>query len=119
MTSDDLYASAVEIDITPPVGTAFDGYAARKGNSLGIHDPLLGQLLLLQVGEQQLVWISLDLLGVSLDFTQQVRRGINQAIGVPVEGTLIACSHTHSGRRASCLPIRGLLLSMTLSSSKW
>jgi len=97
MTSDQLYASAVEIDITPPVGTAFDGYAARQGNSLGIHDPLLGQLLLLQVGDRRLAWISLDLLGVSLEFTQQVRTGINQVIGVPVDGTLIACSHTHSG----------------------
>ena len=97
MVPDQLYASAVEIDITPPVGTGFDGYAARQGNSLGIHDPLLGQLLLLQSGQRKMVLISLDLLGISLDFTHQVRQGIAQAIEVPVDGTLIACSHTHSG----------------------
>ncbi len=92
-----LYASAVEIDITPPVGTGFDGYAARQGNSLGIHDPLLGQLLLLQSGQRKMVLISLDLLGTSLDFTQQVRQGIAEAIEVPVDFTMATCSHTHSG----------------------
>lgn len=108
MSPDQLLASAVEIDITPPVGSAFDGYAARQGNSLGIHDPLLGQLLLLQAGDRRLAWISLDLLGVSLDFTQQVRQGIHQAIGVPVDGTLIACSHTHSGAAGFLPYIPGL-----------
>jgi neutral ceramidase len=92
-----LYASAVEIDITPPVGTGFDGYAARKGNSLGIHDPLLAQLLLLESEKSKIVLISMDLLGTSLDFTQQVRQGIAQSIDVPVDNTIIACSHTHSG----------------------
>jgi neutral ceramidase len=97
MTPDSLLASAVEIDITPPVGTGFDGYAARQGNSLGIHDPLLGQLILLESGKEKMVLISLDLLGTSLDFTQQVRQGITQAIEVPEDGTMVTCSHTHSG----------------------
>ena len=87
----------VEFDITPPVGIAMDGYAARPGNSLGIHDPLLWQLLLLQAGDCRLAFITLDLIGVSLHFTLQVRVGIYQVVGVPVDGTLIACSHTHSG----------------------
>jgi Neutral/alkaline non-lysosomal ceramidase, N-terminal len=97
MDSKQLLAGAVEIDITPPVGSGFDGYAARQGKSLGIHDPLLAQLLLLRLGHAQLVLISLDLLGVSLAFTQRVRDGIQQAIGVPADCTLLACSHTHSG----------------------
>jgi hypothetical protein len=99
-----LYASAVEVDITPPVGTGFDGYAARQGNSLGIHDPLLGQLLLFESGDRQLVLITLDLLGTSLDFTQTVREDIRRAIGVPGDHTLVACSHTHSGA-AGFLPL--------------
>jgi len=105
MASDELLASAVEIDITPPIGVGFDGYAARKGNSQGIHDPLLGQLLLLASGDRQLVLISLDLLGTSLDLSQQVREGIREAIGVPPDFTLVACSHTHSGA-AGFLPLQ-------------
>jgi neutral ceramidase len=92
-----LLAAAVEIDITPPVGTGFDGYSAREGTSLGVHDPLLSQLLLLKSGTDQVVLISMDLLGVELDFTQRVRLGIEQAIGVPAHCTMVTCSHTHSG----------------------
>ncbi len=110
MSSSQLQAAAVEVDITPPIGTPMEGYAARQGVSQGIHDPLLGQLLLLQAGDRQLVLISLDLLGVSLDFTRQVRQGIHQAIGAPPEGTLIACSHTHAGAAGFLPPIPGISL---------
>lgn len=97
MDSKQLLAGAVEIDITPPVGSGFDGYAARQGKSLGIHDPLLAQLLLLRLGGAQVALISLDIIGVTHSFTQQVRDGIQKAIGVPADCTLVACSHTHSG----------------------
>jgi len=103
-----LLAGVAEVNITPPVGTAFDGYAARTGTSLGVHDPLLAQLLLLRSAEQQVVLISMDLLGVSLDFTQRVRDGIEQAIGVPPHCTMIACSHTHSGAAGFLPPHAGL-----------
>ncbi|MGC8787650.1 MAG: neutral/alkaline non-lysosomal ceramidase N-terminal domain-containing protein [Anaerolineae bacterium] len=92
-----LQAGAVEVDITPPVGTGFDGYSAREGTSRGVLDSLLAQLLLLKCGESQVVLISMDLLGVSLDFTQRVREGITQAIGVPGLCTMVSCTHTHSG----------------------
>ena len=108
MVTDQLYANVVEVDITPPVGTGLDGYVARKGNSLGIHDPLLGQVLLLDLGEQQLVLISLDLLGITLEWTQQIREGIAQAIGVPTDHTLVACSHTHSGAAGFMPPSPGI-----------
>lgn len=96
-TGKQLQAGAVVVDITPPIGTGFDGYSTRKGTSLGMLDPLLAQLLLLKCGEDQVVLISMDLLGVSLDFTQRVREGIEQAIGVPGHCTMVACTHTHSG----------------------
>ena len=95
-TQGQLLASAVQVDITPPVGHGFDGYAARAGKSLGVHDPLLGQLLFLRSGDKQIALIALDLIGVSLEFTRKVRAGIEQAVGIPLDCTLIACSHTHS-----------------------
>jgi neutral ceramidase len=103
-----LLAGAVEIDITPPVGGGFDGYAARTGASLGVHDPLLAQLLLLKAGDQQVALITMDLLGVGLDFTQRVRAGIEKTIGVPPEHVMIACSHTHSGAAGFLPPHPGI-----------
>ena len=74
--ADQLLAAAVEIDITPPVGTSMAGYGARTDSSIGVHDPLLGQLLLLQLGSQRIALITLDLIGVGLELTRQIRAGI-------------------------------------------
>ena len=113
-----LLASAVQIDITPPVGHGFDGYAARAGKSLGVHDPLLGQLLLLRSGDKQIALITLDLLGVSLDFTRKVRAGIEQAVGIPLDCTLIACSHTHSSAAGFLPPHPGITASVDLGQQE-
>lgn len=119
MISKQLLAGTVEIDITPPVGSGFDGYSARQGKSLGVHDPLLAQLLLLRAGDDQVVLISLDLLGVSLAFTQQVRDGIKQAIGVPARCTMVACSHTHSGAGGFLPPHPGISTNQDLDLQHW
>jgi neutral ceramidase len=97
MTKGGLFASAVQIDITPPVGTKLEGYGAREGVSQGVHDPLFAQILLLKSGETQVALLSLDLLGVGLGFTHRVRDAIEKAIDVPSDGILLAPSHTHSG----------------------
>jgi hypothetical protein len=97
MTKGELRASAVQIDITPPVGTPLEGYGARVGVSQGVHDPLYAQILLLKSGEAQVALLSLDLLGVGLGFTHRVREAIEEAIGVPSDGILLAPSHIHSG----------------------
>ncbi|UCF62181.1 MAG: neutral/alkaline non-lysosomal ceramidase N-terminal domain-containing protein [Anaerolineaceae bacterium] len=97
MTEGEILASAVQIDITPPVGTPLEGYGARVGVSQGVHDPLYAQVLLLKSGEDQVALLSLDLLGVGLGFTHRVREAIEDAIGVPAEGILLAPSHIHSG----------------------
>jgi hypothetical protein len=100
--------NAVEVDITPPVGTALDGYFARPGVSRGIHDPLKAQVLLLRSGAQQIALICLDLLGVNLEFSQRVREGVETAIGVPGDCIMLACSHTHSGPAGFLPPNLGL-----------
>lgn len=97
MSSKQLLAAAVEVDITPPAGVNMDGYAARKQRSLGVHDPLLAQLLFLKSGDSELALISMDCIGVELEFSQQVRRAIRDAVGMPEQCILIGCSHTHSG----------------------
>jgi hypothetical protein len=68
----------------------------------------MAQLLLLRAGERQSVIVCLDLLGVGLDFSQQVRRGVEAAVGVPGECVLLACSHTHSGAAGFLPPHPGI-----------
>jgi hypothetical protein len=97
MNTPDWYASSVQIDITPPVGVPLEGYGAREKPSCGIHDPLYAQLLLLRSASEQVLLISLDLLGIQLSLTEKIRAGIKDAIEVPAKAIMIACSHTHSG----------------------
>ncbi len=108
MTNEQLFASAVEVDITPPSGYQLDGYAARKEKSQGAHDPLMSQILLLKSGEKQIVIITMDYISVGLEFTVMVREGIHEAFGVPAENILVACSHTHSGPAGFMPPHPGI-----------
>lgn len=92
-------ASAVEFDITPPVGTWMDGYSARSGPSIGVHDRLSGQLLFIQSGEDGpgIILVTLDLLGVGLSWTRKVRSTIAESTGIPADSIMISCVHTHGG----------------------
>lgn len=92
-----LFAGAVEVDITPPVGVAMAGYGARKQNSTGIHDPLYGRALYLELDSSQFLLLTCDLIGVDLNFTTKLRQDINQALDIPSDHIMVSCSHTHSG----------------------
>jgi len=97
MDRHELLAGVAEVDITPPVGVPMDGYIAREGNSVGVHDPLLAQALLLRLGDRSLLLYTLDLIGVRLSFTERLRAQAADAAGVRETEILLACSHTHSG----------------------
>lgn len=101
-------ASVVEVDITPPVGAHMEGYGAREGVSEGVHDPLLGQVLLLNADGKQLALIALDLLGVNLEITESVRQGIAEAIEISPDAIMLACSHTHAGPAGFLPDVPGL-----------
>jgi hypothetical protein len=92
-----LIIGAVEIDITPPIGVPMAGYAARKGNSAGIHDPLMAQALYLQNGSDEIMILTCDLIGIDLNITSKIRDDISKETGIPHGNIMIACSHTHSG----------------------
>lgn len=109
MAEETLLASAIEIDITPPAGYHMDGYAARTGKSQGVHDPLMGQILLFKSNHQQIAIICLDLVAVSLEFTMMVRNIIQEGIGIPPDNILVSCSHTHAGPAGFMPPYPGLI----------
>jgi hypothetical protein len=92
-----LFAGAVEVDITPPVGVAMAGYGARTHNSIGIHDPLYARALYLKLDSRELLLITCDLIGVDLNFTSQLRQDISEALGISPDHIMVSCTHTHSG----------------------
>ncbi len=95
--SEYFFAGAAEIDITPEIGLPMDGYTGRKGASLGTHDPLMAQLLILQLGTSRVVIISLDVLAVSDVFTQPLRQTLARILDTVPEAVVVCPTHTHCG----------------------
>ncbi len=92
-----MRAGASALDITPPVGTALDGYGGRTDVSLGVHDPLYARCLYLDDGTTALALVVCDLIGVGSFVVERARELIAQRPGLPPGNVLIAATHTHAG----------------------
>jgi hypothetical protein len=92
-----FFAGVAEVDITPPPDLPMDGYLAREGTSLGTHDPLLAQVLIVSDGEKPMALVTLDLLAVSAEFTDPLRGALAAQIGTSPAAIMICPSHTHCG----------------------
>jgi hypothetical protein len=90
-------AGAAEVDITPPMGLAMDGYLARSGRNTGAHDPLLAQALVMKTGDKQAAIVTLDVLAVSAAFTDPLRQSLATMLHTSVDAVMICASHTHCG----------------------
>ncbi|MCC7490892.1 MAG: hypothetical protein IT204_01015 [Fimbriimonadaceae bacterium] len=92
-----LLAGAVTLDITPPLGIAMAGYAARDHGAEDIADPLRAKVLSLRLDATEVVIASLDLLYLPRVRAEAIRLAIQEAWGVPPEQVLLNSSHTHYG----------------------
>jgi len=88
----ELSAGVARVDITPPVGHPMGGYAARKGPSTGVHDPLYATVLLLRADGQSIAFISCDLRSFPSERVLAMARERKLA-----EHVLLAVTHNHSG----------------------
>jgi hypothetical protein len=105
MTS--LQAGYGEKKITPPLGTDLTGFGFFLDRRAKIvRDDLKARALCLRDTEKTLLIISLDLLGLTIDSADRIRRQVAKEHEIPVENVLLACTHTHSGPAAQ--PLLGL-----------
>jgi len=86
-----MKAGISETVITPPVGGWLLGPLAP---STGVHDDLYARALVLDDGRQRVAILCLDLIGLTLTFSDELRDAIRRQTGI--ETALINCSHTHS-----------------------
>ncbi len=85
-------------DITPEIGVPLAGFSSRRGKpSIGIHDRLHVKALVVGDGHNMAVIIGADMLLVSENVADAVRKAIEAR--TPLNGTniLFTVSHTHSG----------------------
>ena len=92
-----LKGGCAKVNITPPVGAWLSGYGGRDKPSDGIVDELYARALVLDNGSNSIAIISVDLLWVPLQMTNQVREILKDKIGIPGQNVLICATHTHFG----------------------
>lgn len=104
-----LQVGYTDVDITPPIGAAMAGYAARDRPSEGIEIPLSAQAVVLSDGDSHAALVHCDLIAIGQELTQNVREKVTEATDVPGEAVILSASHTHWGpevRPAGYLPER-------------
>lgn len=86
-------------DITPPVGTELAGFHRAPGQerrSTGVRQASSARALVLSAKGTDVVIVSLDLCGVSQEFTREVQAEVSRKTSIPARNIRIAATHTHS-----------------------
>ncbi|MGI6544790.1 MAG: neutral/alkaline non-lysosomal ceramidase N-terminal domain-containing protein, partial [Limnochordia bacterium] len=90
-------AGFAKVDITPPLGTWLMGFGGRTHGATGMYDPLYATALVLSTGSERIAIVSCDLLALSDEHVQEIRRIVNAAIGLQPQNIMVHTTHTHSG----------------------
>ncbi|TLN14925.1 hypothetical protein FDZ71_07590, partial [bacterium] len=90
-----IKAGVASVNITPPWGLELSGYGF--GKIRGVLDELYAQSLFLDNGEEEVIIITTDLIGLNRECVNNVREAIKSETGVQRDHVLLCSSHTHSG----------------------
>ena len=90
-----LKAGFARLDVTPPLGADLSGYFYRR-LAKGIRDPLYLNALAIGSGEETLVLMAIDFIGIKLDHNIKIRKLVSERTGVPADHILIAALHQHT-----------------------
>jgi hypothetical protein len=86
------------VNITPREPMWMSGYAARTAPAKGkLTDLWVKALALQDAAGRCAALVTLDLVGIDRDLSQQVCRRIEKECGLPRSAIALCCSHTHTG----------------------
>ena len=91
-----LKAGFARIDITTPLGIEIVGYYEKRVSD-GIIDPLFATAVAFDNGEKKAIVMSVDLIGISQLFSENVRAKIAKKLDMDADAIMINASHTHTG----------------------
>ncbi len=91
-----LYAGFGCVNVTPMMGIGIVGYFKPRFAE-GVLDDLEINALALSCGEDKVVLLSMDHLGINRDIIAEYRKHIAEVTGLPLEAIYIHETHTHTG----------------------
>lgn len=92
----ELRAGVAKIDITPDKPVRMSGYAARKGLSIDVHDPLSARVLAFEAGGKRLVLVSTDLIGFYGGTAEHMREKLLGEFDLGPSELFLSAIHTHA-----------------------
>ncbi len=93
-----MRAASVCVNITPEGTFYMEGYGhpVRKEPALGVHDAPQAVMLLLGEGDNEVLFVSLDVCIVTEGPLVEMREGLSRAVGISGEHVVISAIHSHS-----------------------
>ena len=95
MITHNLQAAVTQIDITPELPISTAGSLTRR-EAISIQSNLFARFLMLANAETTLLFVLVDVVGLSNEDMAKIRDTISQHLSLPIANICIACTHTHS-----------------------
>jgi len=92
-----MLAGFSEVNITPAIGGFMPGQMVPYQTEIPPRAELRANAAAFTNGEESVILISMDTLSSKPWFTDDIRRRVSEATGVPTDHILVAATHTHEG----------------------
>ena len=94
-------AGAATNNITPPLGGGIVGNFGTPPEAVHVNDELHNRCLVLDDGENRLVFVVVDNISIRRNVLDEAKRIIEEETSIPTSNILISAIHTHSSVSAS------------------
>ena len=92
-----MKAGTASMVITPPVGIVLGGNGRKDNKSRGVHDNLYANIIILSNSDSVVVFIGLDLGGISGNNVSDMKNLISKRYNIEDKDIVVCATHTHSG----------------------
>lgn len=90
-------AGVARVSITPGAPMWMAGYASRKKPAEGTLAELYAKALVLEAGDNRMIFVTTDLIGIPRTLAVNVSRRVKEKYKLPRKSLLFNASHTHCG----------------------
>jgi neutral ceramidase len=94
---DNIRLGVSRVNITPGKPAMMSGYAARETPSIGVNDSIYASAFYFTGDNNQILLITVDLIGFSFSFVEEARNLISSATGIPFRNIMLVAVHNHAG----------------------